>query len=260
MRGREEPMPDTPAIEIAGLAHRYPDGTEALSGVDLRVARGERVALLGPNGAGKSTLMLHVNGILRGSAGTVAVDGVTVADNTVRAVRERVGLVFQDPDDQLFMTTVYDDVAFGPLNMGLSATEVDARVHEALHAVGLAGEATRPAQHLSFGQRKRIALATVLSMRPSVLVLDEPTSNLDPRARRRMMDLLQDLDATMVLATHDMDVAWRLCSRAVVMDGGRVVADGLAGEVLTDEALLTAHGLELPPALAARTTAGTIAP
>lgn len=252
-------MPEAFAIEIAGLTHVYPDGTEALSGVDLTVAPGERVALLGPNGAGKSTLILHANGVLRATSGKVAAGGVEVTDATVRTVRERVGLVFQDPDDQLFMTTVYDDVAFGPLNMGLPVVEVDARVHEALHAVGLAEAASRPGQHLSFGQRKRVALATVLAMRPAVLALDEPTSNLDPRARRAMLELLSGLDATMLVATHDMDVAWRLCSRAAVMDGGRIVADGLAGAVLTDEALLTAHGLELPPVLAAaRAAAGTI--
>jgi cobalt/nickel transport system ATP-binding protein len=234
----------TPAFEITGLVHRYPDGTVALDGVDLTVEQDESVALLGPNGAGKSTLLLHLNGVLRATAGTVSVEGGELADDTVRDIRARVGMVFQDPDDQLFMTTLYDDVAFGPLNMGLSREEVDARVHEALHAVGLADEASRPAQHLSFGQRKRAALATVLSMRPGMLALDEPTSNLDPRARREMIALLGGLKATKIVATHDMDLASRLCGRAVLMDGGRVVADGRMADVMADTDLLEAHGLE----------------
>jgi cobalt/nickel transport system ATP-binding protein len=236
-------------IQMDSLSYAYPDGTRALDGVDLVVRRGERLALLGPNGAGKSTLILHVNGILRPTGGTVTVGGQTLGDDTVRDIRAKVGLVFQDPDDQLFMTTVYDDVAFGPLNMGLDPTAVEDRVHEALHAVDLADEASRAPQHLSFGQRKRIALATVLSMRPEILVLDEPTSNLDPRARRTMIELLSGLDATMVLATHDMDVAWRLCERAVVVDRGRVVADGPAREIMRDAALLDVHGLEVPPGI-----------
>jgi cobalt transport protein ATP-binding subunit len=241
-------MEDVPAmIELQALAYSYPDGTRALDGVDLIVERGERVALLGPNGAGKSTLILHVNGILRSTEGSVTVGGSLLDDETVRGIRGKVGLVFQDPDDQLFMTTVYDDVAFGPLNMGLPPQEVEDRVHDALHAVGLADAASRAPQHLSFGQRKRVALATVLSMEPDILVLDEPTSNLDPRARRQMIELLAGLDATMLIATHDMDVAWRLCPRAVVVDGGRVAADGAARDIMTDGGLLEAHGLERPP-------------
>jgi cobalt/nickel transport system ATP-binding protein len=235
-----------PALELKDVRHTYPDGTEAVRGVSLAIATGERVALLGPNGAGKSTLILQLNGVLRPTAGEVVVDGVTLSDATVREIRAKVGLVFQDPDDQLFMTTVLDDVAFGPLNMGLAREEVDRRVHEALHAVGLADVAGRAGQHLSFGQRKRIALATVLSMTPRVLVLDEPTSNLDPRARRRMVELLRELDATLVVATHDMDLAAELCDRAVVVDAGKVAADGPAAELLADGELLAAHGLELP--------------
>lgn len=236
----------TTALELRDVTHRYPDGTEAVHAVSLTVAPGERVALLGPNGAGKSTLILHLNGVLRPSSGSVTVGGVELSDATVREIRGKVGLVFQDPDDQLFMTTVYDDVAFGPLNMGLARAEVDRRVHDALHAVGLADVATRAGQHLSFGQRKRIALATVLSMDPSVLVLDEPTSNLDPRARRQMVALLQELPATLVVATHDMDLAASLCGRAVIVDSGRIAADGPAEEILADAALLDAHGLEPP--------------
>jgi cobalt/nickel transport system ATP-binding protein len=234
------------AISIVGLSYEYPDGTRALSGIDLLVQRGEHLALLGPNGAGKSTLILNMNGILMASDGRVAVDGIVLSDETLRDVRSRVGLVFQDPDDQLFMTTVYDDVAFGPLNMGLPADDVSCRVHEALHAVGLADLASKPGQNLSFGQKKRVALATVLSMQPSLLVLDEPTSNLDPRAKRAMTDLLARLDTTQVIATHDMDLAWELCDRAVILDEGRIVADGPADSVLSDESLVLSHGLELP--------------
>jgi len=235
-----------PTLEFSDTRYAYPDGTEALRGIDLRVMPGERVALLGPNGAGKSTLMLHANGVLRASAGRVSVGGVTISDSTLRAVRARIGLVFQDPDDQLFMTTVYDDVAFGPRNMGLGTAVVEERVHEALHAVGLADVASKAGQHLSFGQKKRVALATVLSMRPDVLVLDEPTSNLDPRARRHMIELLQDLNATMLVATHDMDLAWALCDRAVVLDEGAIATAGTRDEILTDASLLSRHGLELP--------------
>ena len=235
-----------PILEFSGTRYSYPDGTEALRGVDLQVMPGERIALLGPNGAGKSTLMLHANGVLRASAGSVSVGGVAISDSTVRTVRARVGLVFQDPDDQLFMTTVYDDVAFGPRNMGLERARAEERVHEALHAVELADVASKAGQHLSFGQKKRVALATVLSMRPDLLVLDEPTSNLDPRARRHMIELLRGLNATMLVATHDMDLAWALCDRAVVLDEGRIAAAGTREEILTDEALLSHHGLELP--------------
>jgi cobalt/nickel transport system ATP-binding protein len=237
-----------PVFGLTGVSHRYPDGTLALDGIDLTVSEGETVALLGPNGAGKSTLLLHLNGVLRPVEGCVRVEGVEITEDTVRHVRARVGMVFQDPDDQLFMTTLYDDVAFGPLNMGLSRDEVDERVHRALHAVGLAEAASRPAQHLSFGQRKRAALATVLSMEPPVLVLDEPTSNLDPRARREMAALLRSLSATKVLATHDMGLAAYLCARGVVVDEGRIAADGPMPVLMADAALLEKHGLEGPTA------------
>lgn len=237
------------ALEMHGVTYAYPDGTAALDGIELVVSEGERVALLGPNGAGKSTLISHTNGVLMPQAGTISVAGTPLTEKTVRSIRTQVGLVFQDPDDQLFMTTVYDDVAFGPLNMGLPAEEVDRRVHEALHAVGLADVASKPGMHLSFGQKKRIALATVLSMQPSVLVLDEPTSNLDPAAERSMIALLDTLAATMLVATHDMDLAWRLCTRAVVLRSGRVVADGPAEQIMADERLMLDNGLDLPIAV-----------
>lgn len=236
----------TDAIAIQGLTHAYPDGTDALRGVDLTIARGERVALLGPNGAGKSTLILHLNGVIMPQAGTIEIGNEKISPTTARSIREKVGLVFQDPDDQLFMTTVHDDVAFGPLNMGLGVEDVERRVHDALHSVGLAEVTSKSSQHLSFGQKKRIALATILVMEPEILVLDEPTSNLDPRAKREMVELLGSLDVTMLVATHDMDLAWKLCTRAVVIDGGRVVADGAHDEILTDQTLLDTHGLEMP--------------
>lgn len=238
-------------IELAGVTHRYPDGTEALCGVDLTVAEGRSLALLGPNGAGKSTLLLHLNGILRTTSGSVRIDGAEVTGSALREVRQKVGVVFQDPDDQLFMTTLYEDVAFGPLNSGVAPDEVDRLVHEALHEVGLADAASRPGHHLSFGQRKRAALATVLVMKPRVLVLDEPTANLDPRSRRQMVALLASLGTTALVATHDMDVAWELCTDAAVIDGGVIVASGSREDILTDAALLEAHGLEMPWAVRA---------
>jgi len=236
----------TPAIRLSKLGYSYPDGTRALSDIDLEIPEGQRVALLGPNGAGKSTIILHLNGIIMPTEGSVEIAGTILAEETVRDIRRQVGLVFQDPDDQLFMTTVYDDVAFGPLNMGLPEEEVSALTHRALHDVGLADVASKSGQHLSFGQKKRIALATVLSMSPAILVLDEPTSNLDPRSKRQMVDLLQVLDVTMLVATHDMEVAWTLCDRAVVVDSGTIVADGPRDEIMRDADLLEAHGLELP--------------
>ncbi len=238
------------AIEVRGLSHTYPDGTHALDGIDLTVTPGERVALLGPNGAGKSTLILHLNGVIMPAEGEVFIEGTRLTEKSVAEIRQRVGLVFQDPDDQLFMTTVYDDVAFGPLNMGLSQQEVDSRVHSALHAVGLAELTSKSSQHLSFGQKKRVALATILAMEPGILVLDEPTSNLDPRAKHNMEYLLASQETTMLVATHDMELAWRLCERAVIVDEGVVVVDGPREEILTDRGLLEHHGLDLPPSVA----------
>lgn len=236
-------------LDVRGLAYAYPDGYQALYGVDLAVARGERVALLGPNGAGKTTLALHLNGILRAGTGTIRIGGLEVRANdrqTLREVRRRVGLVFQDPDDQLFMPTVRDDVAFGPANLGLRGAELAERVDEALNAVGMADVADRPPHHLSFGQRRRVAVATVLAMRPEVLVLDEPTSNLDPASRRELADVIRSLDVTVLLVTHDLPYALELCPRAVVLSGGVIVADGATADILADETLLREHRLELP--------------
>ncbi len=248
---REEPAssgaaPEPPALEITGLRHRYPDGHRALSGIDLRVEPGERVAVLGPNGAGKTTLALHLNGLLLPDEGTVRVAGVPIGTRTRTDVRRRVGVVFQDPDDQLFMPTVGQDVAFGPRNFGVPEPERSRRVRAALDAVGMAGHADRPPTHLSVGQRRRVALATVLASDPDVLVLDEPSVNLEPVARRELAETLLALGTTTVLVTHDLPFALQVCPRSVLIDDGRVVADGPTRELLADERLLAAHRLELP--------------
>ncbi|MGO4256192.1 energy-coupling factor ABC transporter ATP-binding protein [Marmoricola sp. RAF53] len=239
----------TPVLDVRGLAYAYPDGHQALFGVDLHVHRGERVALLGPNGAGKTTLVLHLNGILAAGAGSVAVSGLPVTRKNLREIRRRVGIVFQDPDDQLFSATVRDDVAFGPHNLGLRGAELDARVRSALEKVGMAGYADRPPHHLSFGQRRRVAVATVLAMEPEILVLDEPSSNLDPASRRELADILRSLDVTVLMVTHDLPYALELCPRSVVLSDGVIVADGETRALLTDEDLMRAHRLELPYAL-----------
>ncbi len=246
MSGSAEGQPGSPALEVHRLAFAYPDGTQALFGVDLTMARGERVALLGPNGAGKTTFVLHLNGVHATQAGSVRVGGLPVVKDHLREVRRRVGIVFQDPDDQLFMPTVRDDVAFGPANLGLAGDALDRRVVEALTAVGMEGFGDRAPHHLSFGQRRRVAVATVLAMEPQILVLDEPSSNLDPAGRRELADILRSLDITMLMVTHDLPYALELCPRALVMNGGRIVADGSTGEILDDEALMAANRLELP--------------
>jgi cobalt/nickel transport system ATP-binding protein len=233
------------SIEVENLSFAYPDGHAALRGVSLHIAPGEKVALVGPNGAGKSTLILHLNGILIGK-GKVHVCGLDVDEKNLSRVRASVGLVFQNPDDQLFSPTVYEDVAFGPLYQGLSTPEVDERVKAALASVRMSDYARRVSYHLSTGEKKRIAIATVLSMQPEVLVLDEPTAGLDPRARRTLINLLRELPITMLVSTHDMRLVQELFPRTIVMDEGQVVADGLTMEILENEELLTAHGLENP--------------
>jgi cobalt/nickel transport system ATP-binding protein len=234
------------AIDVKGLVFRYPDGRSALNGVDLRVDPGQTVALLGPNGAGKTTLALHLNGILTPSAGSVRIGELPVVAQNLREIRRRVGIVFQDPDDQLFMPSVRDDVAFGPRNLGLDQGEVTRRVEEALRQVDLIDQADRAPHHLSFGQRRRAAVATVLAMYPDVLVLDEPSSNLDPAARRELADILTRLDVTVLMITHDLPYALQLCDRSVILAEGRVQADGPTRDLLADADLLAAHRLELP--------------
>jgi cobalt/nickel transport system ATP-binding protein len=233
-------------IDLEHVHFRYPDGFEALHGVDLTVARGEKVALVGPNGAGKSTLMLHLNGTFRATHGSVRIAGMPVDRETIRRIRAEVGLVFQDPDDQLFSPTVFDDVAFGPLHMGLPQEEIHTRVERALDAVGMHGFARRVPHRMSLGQRKRVALATVLSMDPSVLVFDEPSAGLDPRGRRELIGLLRGMTQTLIVSTHDMRLVAEVFPRTVVMDGGEIVADGATTAILADEALLEQHGLEGP--------------
>ncbi len=266
---RDVPVAE-PAVRVRGLSYRYPDGRPALRGVDLTIMPGESIALVGPNGAGKSTFLLHLNGILpgtgrgsraihaHGSGGpgasgkaepAVWIDGLEVNARNAPEVRRRVGLVFQDPDDQLFATSVIEDVAFGPLNLGKGKAEARRLAMESLARVDLVDAADRPPHHLSFGERKRACLAGVLACEPTVLVLDEPTANLDPRGRRRFLALIRSLPATKLIATHDLEMALELCNRTVLLDAGRVVANGLTRNVLGDPTLLEAHGLEMPLSL-----------
>ncbi len=233
-------------IEVEHLHFVYPDGFEALRGIHLRIPRGEKVALVGPNGAGKSTLMLHLNGINTPTHGSVRIGGTLIDRTSVKRIRAEVGLVFQDPDDQLFSPTVFEDVAFGPLHMGVPESEIHERVERALAAVGMAGSERRLPHRLSLGQRKRVALATVLSMDPSVLVFDEPSAGLDPRGRRELIVLLRSLDQTLLVSTHDMRLVDEVFPRTVVMDDGEIVGDDATATLLADDAFLKAHGLERP--------------
>jgi cobalt/nickel transport system ATP-binding protein len=251
-------MTAAPAIRLAGVGYAYADGHVALRDVDLTVAPGERIAVLGPNGSGKTTLVLHLNGILRPTTGTVEIDGLPLHDTDLAEIRRRVGIVFQDPDDQLFMPTVRQDVGFGPANLGVTGTDLDDRVTRALDAVGMTASAERAPHHLSLGQRRRVALATVLSMRPTVLVFDEPSANLDPFARRQLADIVTGLGHTTLVVTHDLLYAAELCPRSVILDGGTIVADGPTFPLLADRDLLAAHRLELPrSAILARDPNGT---
>ena len=237
------------ALEVRELSFRYGDGTHALSGVSFAVEERECVGLIGPNGAGKSTLLLHLNGLLPErwpGDGTVMVGGLRVGEGTLLEVRRRVGLLFQDPNDQLFCPTVFADVAFGPEQLGLGEAEVRERVTRALATAGLAGFEQRSPHHLSAGEKRRVCLAGVLACEPSVLVLDEPTSSLDPRGRREVKELLRQIPITKLIATHDLELVVELCSRVIVLDGGEVVAEGPTVDVLSDEALMLEHSLEKP--------------
>jgi cobalt/nickel transport system ATP-binding protein len=232
-------------LSVENLSFSYPDGHRALHEVSLCIERGEKVALVGPNGAGKSTFMLHLNGILSGN-GRLQVGGLEVEKKNLPAIRAMVGMVFQNPDDQLFSPTVYEDVAFGPLHMGLPEPEIARRVESALEQVGMSRFAGRLSHHLSTGEKKRIAIATVLSMDPQILVLDEPTAGLDPRARRSLIHLLHQLPLTMLVSSHDLLMVRELLPRMLIMDEGRIVSDGPTPTLLNDTALLEEHGLELP--------------
>lgn len=245
MPGSRTITPAKTAVSIRSLSFAYPDGQVALRDVSLAIGRGEKVALVGPNGAGKSTLLLHLNGILRGS-GRVEVLGQPVQDGRLGSVRAQVGFVFQNPDDQLFSPTVFEDVAFGPLYMGLPREEIQERVRRALEQVGMEAFEDRMPHHLSLGERKRVAIATVLAMNPEILALDEPSLGLDPRARRGLISLLGELPQTMVVATHDMHLVRDLLPRTVILDQGRVAAEGPTQDILADRELLEQHGLELP--------------
>ncbi len=238
-------MSEVSVVKIDDLQFSYPDGHVALRGVSLQLCPGDKVALVGPNGAGKSTLMLHLNGILNGHGG-IEVGGIPLSKDNLPVIRAMVGLVFQNPDDQLFSPTVFEDVAFGPLHMGLPEDEVTARVEKALEAVRMSSYRDRLSHHLSVGEKKRIAIATVLSMDPKILILDEPSAGLDPRARRTLINLLRELPITMLVSTHDMKLVQELFPRTIVMDDGRIVADGKTKEILEDEKLLNEHGLERP--------------
>ena len=244
-------MDNTVAIKVSELRYTYPDGNEALNGVTFTVHAREKIAIIGPNGAGKSTLLAHLNGVKTGQ-GSVEICGLDMNKPNVHEIRKRVGIVFQDPDDQLFCPTVFDDVAFGPLNLGLPIEDVRSRVERALAHVGMSGTENRSAFHLSFGEKKSISIATVLSMGPDILVLDEPTSELDPRGRRNLIDLLRNLDKTIVLATHDLDLVLELCPRCLIMNDGRIVYDGPTQETLSNAQLLHSNGLELPLCLQGR--------
>ena len=262
----EPPRLPIPAVRVVDLEYHYPDGRHALRGIDLTIMPGESVALVGPNGAGKSTLLLHLNGLLPGRARggmlhshgapvsssnrngdpDVWIDGIALVEKNAPEVRRRVGLVFQDPDDQLFSTSVLEDVAFGPLSLGKTRDEARRIAEECLARVELADAGDRAPHHLSFGERKRVCLAGVLACMPSILVLDEPTANLDPRGRRRFMELIRGLPATKLIATHDLEMVLELCNRTVLIDAGQVVANGLTRIILGDPNLLEAHGLEMP--------------
>jgi cobalt/nickel transport system ATP-binding protein len=235
----------TCVVRVHGLRYRYPNGQPALDGIDLSVEHGERVAVLGPNGAGKTTFVLHLNALLTGE-GELEVAGLTVEKANAWELRSRVGLIFQDPDDQLFMPTVREDVAFGPLNMKLPREEVDVRVAQALRTVRMEHALDRAPHQLSMGERRRVAIATVLAMTPTLLVLDEPSANLDPRSRRELLDLLATLPQTLLVVTHDLPFAAELCERAVILSAGRIVADADCDEILADGDLLAVHDLEIP--------------
>ena len=237
------------AIRVRNLEYVYPEGTKALKGIDLDIFQGESVGLIGPNGAGKSTLVLHLNGILKGGMGSVEVLEMKVEKKNLTKIRQRVALVFQEPDDQLFMPTVMDDVAFGPINAGYAQEKVRGKVRKALRDVEMEGYEKRCPHHLSFGEKRRIALATVLSMEPEILILDEPSSNLDPGARRHLIELLKNLNLTKIISGHDLELILETCPRVIILDDGQVVTSGETRKVLSNKLLLESHSLEVPLSL-----------
>lgn len=232
-------------IEINHLNYSYPDGIKALENINLDVFEGDSLAIIGPNGAGKSTLLLHFNGILGGNS-SIKILGMEIKDSNLSVIRSKVGLVFQDPDNQLFMPTVLEDVSFGPINMGLAKEEVRVQVNRALEKVDMMGFEGRLSHHLSLGEKKRISIATVLSMSPEIIVMDEPSSNLDPKHRRDIINLLNNFKFTKIIATHDLNLVLEVCSKVVLIDKGKIIAAGNTGDILKDKALLEKHSLELP--------------
>lgn len=233
-------------LEVKDLHYAYGDGTQALRGVELVVERGEKVGLVGPNGSGKSTLLMCLSGLFVGK-GVICIDGVEVSKKGMNEIRGRVGLVFQSPDDQLFMPTLADDLAFGPVNLGLDKDEVGQRVEKAAGQMCLLDMLDRPPHHLSMGQKRSASIATVLAMQPSFLLMDEPSSNLDPRSRRRLIEVLESMDTAMLVASHDLALVGKLCQRVALIDGGRIVADGPTAEIFSDRTLMEKHGLEIWP-------------
>ena len=246
-------MTTHPSVHVSALHYAYPDGNKALHGVSLTIGKSERVALLGPNGAGKTTLVMHLNGILSPTSGSINIAEFILDSSNkeiTKKVREKVGIVFQDPDDQLFMPTVFEDVAFGPTNMGLSASEIESRSVTALEMVGMLALKERAPHHLSFGQRRRVAVATVLAMEPEILILDEPSSNLDPASRRELSEILLALDVTILMVTHDLPYAFEICERSLILNQGEIVADDTTVKLLRNEKLLAENRLELPKGFA----------
>lgn len=236
-------------VEFDNVRFRYPDGTEALKGVSFRITHGESVGIIGANGAGKSTLLMQMNGVILPSSGTVMIGDLQLTKRTRPEIRKKVGVVFQNADDQLFMPTVHDDVAFGPLNLGMSAEKVQERVLTALRTVGCPDLGGKPPHHLSGGQKRAVSIATVIAMDPDILVMDEPSSNLDPKSRRYLMNLLKGFEHTKIIAAHDLDFILDVCGRCLVIHDGRIVADGPAGSILTNRSLLEENNLELPLSL-----------
>jgi len=239
-------------IEFKDVHFRYPDGTEALRGIDFRITHGESVGVVGANGSGKSTLILHMNGCLMPTSGTVTIGDLQLNARTRREIRKKVGIIFQDPDDQLFMPTVFDDVAFGPLNLGMEEAQVRPRVEEALRTVHSLDLQNKPPHHLSLGQKSAVAIASVMAMAPDILAMDEPAANLDPRSRRSLIHLLKGFSHSKIIASHDLDLILDVCGRCLVIGEGRVVADGPSAELLADRSLLEENGLELPLSLQRR--------
>ena len=246
------------SIEVAELGFAYPEGPAVLDGVSFRITHGESVAVVGANGAGKSTLLMHLNGVLTPARGTVRIGDVPVTRNTLQDIRKTVGMVFQDPDDQLFMPSVREDVAFGPMNLGLPIEDVEVRVRDALTQVGHLDLADRPPYRLSGGEKRAVAIATVLAMYPSILVMDEPSSSLDPRARRRVIELLRSFSHTKIIATHDLDLALDVCERTIVLSAGALIADGRTVDIFRDDALLQRSGLEQPMSMQSCAACGAL--